>query len=185
MSLDNTDRFLKVFRLRSGFTIGVKPLPPYYMDLLDMAYPLLDMPKRRVHLLAGDTYEYKYDMPEEPPGEGDEDYDIYMQAKYVLERNEELRQVRQSARRDMLLSNCVEILEGHEEYTDEAWVQEVEAFAAADDFHLPNHPGLRRLLFIKMRVLTDTKDAQQVVGAALYEEVSEQGIYSALRGFQD
>lgn len=184
MSTDNQDRFQRVFNLRSGFTIGVKPLPPYYMDVVEMVYPLLDLPKREITLLAGDKYYESYKMPEEPPDEHSDDYELYVKTKYVNERNEEIKQLRQRARRDLLLSTCIEILDGPEEYTDEHWVQELEAPFTDQDFQVSEHEGFRRLLFIKMRVLTDTQDAANAQQAALYQEVSEQGISDALRGFR-
>lgn len=163
----------------------MKPLPPYYMDIVEMVYPLLDKPKREITLLAGDKYYEKYEMPDEPPDISDADYELYVKTKYVEERNEEIKEMRKRARRDLLLSTCIEILDGPEKPEDEQWVQELEAPFQDMDFQMAEHEGFRRLMFIKMRVLTDTQDASNVQAAALYEEVSEQGITSALQGFRN
>lgn len=149
-----------------------------------MVYPLLELPKREIILLAGDKYYEDYQIPDEPPEPDSEDHELYVKTKYVLSRNEEIKGMRNRARRDLLLSTCIEIIDGPEKPEDEQWVQEVEAPFTDMDFQMPMHEGFRRLLFIKMRVLTDTKDAADVQRLALYEEVTEQGISNALHGFR-
>lgn len=143
------------------------------------------MPTVEIMLASGDIYHHKYDIPAEPPPEEDIDGTaLYYKALHVIEFNTQQNVLRNKAKRDFLLSTCVHIINGPERYEDDDWVSELEAFAPGK-YVVPTHPGARRLLFIKMRVLIYSDELERVMAIATYQEVSESGIGHALSSFRD
>lgn len=168
--------------LSSGFTISVKPLPPYYMDIIEDAIPLLDYPLRTVRLMAGDVDHWPYKPPSDLPDESDtEEYELYMRWCAADIGNEDRQRKRKRAKRDLLLSLCVTIDDGPSSVDDQDWVHRVEG--AFEDFKVPTHVGQRRLVFLKSQVILEISEFEMIAGLATYAEISMQGVSSAMEGF--
>jgi hypothetical protein len=168
--------------MKSGFTVSVTPLPPYYKDLVDDTIPLPEYPTRIIVLASGDEVEWPYEPDDEHFDPDHEDYDLYVQWKSVDDEINTRTKLRNRARMDFLLSNCVDVVDGPYDVDDVEWVHKVEA--TFDDWIMPTHPGYKYLIFLKTQVITDANDMEMVVGLSTAAEVTMQGILSALRGFQ-
>lgn len=169
--------------LSSGFTVLVKPLPPYYLDFIDDEIPLLKFPVRKLKLVSGDTVDLEYMPPDAVPPENNvEEYELYVKYMVIHKKNAELQKLRDRARSDFLLSNCVSIVSGPVDYEDTAWVVKLEA--SFKDYKVPSHAGKRMLAFLKSNVITSTTEKETIVSTACFQEVNLQGIIDALRGFQ-
>lgn len=168
--------------LPSGFTVSVRSMPPYYLDIIKDAIALPEYPRREIVLAAGDIIFVDYE-PE--PGQvlepGDEDYELWVRWMSVDQDRERLEQLRRRARMDFLLANCVYVVNGPYSLDDDEWIANVEA--AFDDFVIPAHPGKRKVIFLKTLVLNDQNSMSLVMNSAISEEVSMQGVTNALRGF--
>jgi hypothetical protein len=160
--------------LKSGFTVRITPLPPYYKDLIDDTIPLPDYPTRTITLAAGDEIDWPYEPKEEH-------FELYVRWKAVDIEREELAKLRNRARSDFLLSNCVSVVDGPYDVDDIEWAQKVEA--AFEDWRVPTHPGRRYLIFLRTQVLTDTEDLELVIRLSTAAEVTYQGVLHALRTF--
>lgn len=169
--------------LQSGFRIFVKPLPPYYIDLIDDQLPLPQYPKRAIKLLAGDIVYWDYNPPEDPPDESSEDFELYARWREVDELRQELEKEREIVKRKFLLSNCVTVLDGPFKIDGKDWVDRVEA--AFPNFSMPTHEGKKRLIFLQTQVITSVEEMRLVLTSSIAPEVTMQGISNALRGFQD
>ena len=168
----------------SGYTVAVKPLMPYYMDVIEQAYPYTEYPKRVVKLAAGDEYGFEYTPPAEPPDVSDVEYELWVKWHYAQEFNDDVDVRRNKARPDFLLANCVIVMDGPRPITDIEWVHEVEA-ALQPDFHVPKHPGSLFLLFLKTQVIRLPAERDLILETCTsYQEATWQGIYDALRRFQ-
>lgn len=167
--------------MKSGFVVRVKALPPYYKDLLDDTIPLPEYPTRTIILAAGDEIEWPYEPKEEHFDPDHEDYELYVRWKAVDEERNQLTELRKKARRDFLLSNCVDVVEGPYDLDDVEWVQRVEA--AFEDWSVPTHPGRKYLIFLLTQVITDAEDMELVMKLSTAAEVSMQGVLNALRSF--
>ncbi len=168
--------------LKSGFTVCIRPLPPYYKDLIDDTIPLPEYPTRIITLAAGDEIDWPYKPDEEHSDPEHEDYELYVRWKSVdVERNERT-DMRNRARMDFLLSSCVDVVDGPYDVNDVEWAQKVEA--PFEDWTVPTHPGRRHLIFLKTQVITDADDMDMVVKLSTAAEATMQGIISALRGFR-
>jgi len=167
--------------LKSGFTVRITPLPPYYKDLIDDTIPLPDYPTRTITLAAGDEIDWPYEPKEEHFDPEHEDYELYVRWKAIDIEREELTKLRNRARSDFLLSNCVGVVDGPYDVDDVEWAQKVEA--AFDDWRVPTHPGRRYLIFLRTQVLTDTEDLELVIRLSTAAEVTYQGVLNALRTF--
>lgn len=174
-----------VDNLSSGYTINVKPLPPYYKDLVDDRFPLLEYPQRKIVLKSGDVINWPYSpSDDEPmPDEDDPDYGLYMSWKSVDIENLAIMAKRKRAKMDFLLANCVEIVSGPESIEDEQWTYRVEA--AFDGYEVPEHPGKRLVVFIKTQVILESHEMEMVLNLCTSPEATMQGIMNALRGFRD
>jgi hypothetical protein len=168
--------------LKSGFTVCIRPLPPYYKDLIDDTIPLPEYPIRTITLAAGDEIDWPYEPDEEHFDPEHEDYELYVRWKSVDVERSKLNEIRNRARMDFLLSSCVDVVDGPYDVEDVEWAQKAEA--AFEDWTVPTHPGRRHLVFLKTQVITDADDMEMVVGLSTAAEVTMQGILSALRGFQ-
>jgi len=169
----------------SGFKLSITPLPPYYMDVIGDMLPILDLPRREIILLAGDVMTEEFVIPENPPDEFEEDYELYLKTMDVKYRNEQINKKKVRAKRDMLLSICVHIIEGPISISDQEWKDNLEAPFAEDGRRLPKHPGTLKLLFLKMIVLTNTEEMETILQLAIFREVTIQGISNALNNFPD
>jgi len=171
--------------LSSGFTVLVKPLPPYYLDFIEEQIPLLKYPSRKLKLLGGDTIEVEYILPESmPSADNSEDYELYINYKATELKNKELEQERYRAKTDFLLSNCVVIQEdGPIDYKSDDWVTKLEA--SFENYKVPTHPGKRMLAFLKSNVILKPEERDIIVSTSCYQEVNLQGIIDALLGFRD
>ncbi len=168
--------------LKSGFTVCIRPLPPYYKDLIDDTILLPAYPTRIITLASGDEIDWPYEPDEEHFDSEHEDYELYVRWKSVdVERNERT-DMRNRARMDFLLSSCVDVVDGPYDVDDVEWAHKVEA--PFEDWTVPTHPGRRHLVFLKSQVITDAEDMDMVVKLSTAAEVTTQGILSALRGFQ-
>jgi len=169
--------------LSSGFTVLVKPLPPYYLDFIDDQFPFLKYPQRKLKLAAGDIIEIEYLLPDAVPNNSNaEEYELYITYKTVESKNVEILKVRERARTDFLLSNCVIIEDGPIKFEDNDWVMRVEA--AFPNYKVPEHPGKRMLAFLKSNVILTSEERATLVQTSCYQEVDLQGIIDALQGFQ-
>ena len=168
--------------LSSGFHIQVKPLPPYYIDLIEDVLPLPEFPTRKLVLAAGDVAEWPYEPKEEVADPSHEDYSLYMKWKSVEREREAILKKRDKARKDFLISNCVTIVDGPVEFNDDLWVNKVEA--AFEDYEVPTHHGKRLLVFLKTQVISTPEELELILGFALQQEATMQGIVHALQGFQ-
>lgn len=168
--------------LSSGFTISVKSLPPYYMDIVQDAIPLLDYPMRTVRLMAGDVDHWPYKPPDDPPNESDtEEFELYRRWHAADEGNRDRQEKRKRAKRDLLLSLCVTVEDGPFSVDDQDWVHRVEG--AFEDFKVPKHVGRRELLFLKSQVILEISEFEMIMGLATYSEISMQGVTSAMEGY--
>lgn len=169
--------------LSSGFTVLVKPMPPYYLDFLDDEFPFLEYPKRKLVLVSGDTIDLEYTPPDHIPDKSNsEEYELYFSYKSVEARNLEISKLRERARSDFLLSNCVSIDSGPVNFEDTEWVVKLEA--AFTDYKVPAHAGKRMLAFLKSNVILKVEERDVIVQTACFQEVNLQGIIDALQGFQ-
>lgn len=169
--------------LSSGFTILVKPLPPYYLDFVDEQLPLQKYPNRKLKLASGETIEIEYLLPDSVPDATNvEDYELYIAYKVTEAKNLELNKQRERMRSDFLLSTCVYIKSGPIDFNSEDWVTRVEA--AHPNYKVPTHPGRRLLAFLKSNVILHTEERSTIVETACFQEVNLQGIIDALCGFQ-
>lgn len=169
--------------LSSGFTVLVKPLPPYYLDFLDDKLPFLDYPTRKIQLASGDTIDFEYVLPKTVPDESNaEEYELYFKYKSVETKNISISKQRERMRSDFLLSNCVVIEDGPIKFEDNDWVLRLEA--AIPNYKVPTHVGQRILAFLKSNVITKVEERDVIVQTACFQEVNLQGIIDALLGFQ-
>jgi hypothetical protein len=167
--------------MKSGFTVRVKSLPPYYKDLIDDTIPLPEYPTRTITLAAGDEVEWPYEPKEEHFEPDHEDYELYVRWKAVDEDIEKLTKLRKTSRRNFLLSNCVDVVDGPYDLDDVEWVQRVEA--TFEDWSVPTHPGRKYLIFLMTQVITNAEDMEMVIQLSTAAEVSMQGVLNALRSF--
>ncbi len=133
-------------------------------------------------LAAGDVADWPYEPTKEAEDPGHEDHQLYLKWKSI-ERERELTNIkRDRARKDFLLSTCVDVLDGPIEFESEDWMDKVEA--AFEDYVVPEHYGKRLLVFLKTQVITTPEEFEMILGYSLSQEVSMQGIIRALQGFQ-
>ena len=170
-----------VIPMKSGFTVRIRPLPPYYKDLIDETIPFPEYPIRIITLASGDEVEWPYEPKDEHFDPEHEDYDLYMRWKSVDAKVAELTLIRNKARVNFLLSSCVDVVEGPYDLDDVEWAQRVEA--AFENWSVPTHPGRRYLVFLKTQVITDVEDMEIVISLSTAAEATMQGVLSALRGF--
>lgn len=170
--------------LASGFTISVKPLPPYYMDWIDDVYPVPEYPKRQIKLMTGDTDYWPYKPPDIQPSEDNrEEYELYQRWLVADAARGDIENKRNRARRDFMLSNCVTVVAGPYTMDDPEWLENVEAPFVASK-RVPMHKGYRKLLFIKTQVIVTLDDWVRVSQTATYEEVAMSGVVAAMRGYE-
>lgn len=172
--------------LKSGFTIAVTPLPPYYMDVITDIYPVKEYPKREIVLRAGDIYYEEYTPTEDRPEEED-DLALWLEWHEVKRENKKREERVGRMREELLLSLCVNILDGPIEIDDKSWQDRIVAPFVRDfgeNIRLYDTVSQKRLLFIKYVVITTLPEKEQVISDAMFTEVSLQGISNALNGFQ-
>jgi hypothetical protein len=161
----------------------VKPLPPYYLDFIDDQFPFLKPTQRKLKLAAGDILEIEYLPPDVVPNKSNaEEYELYLSYKTVELKNAEILKIRERARIDFLLSNCVVIEDGPVKFEDKDWVIRVEA--AFPNYKVPEHLGKRMLAFLKSNVILHAEERSTIVETSCFQEVNLQGIIDALQGFQ-
>lgn len=169
--------------LSNGFIVSVTPLPPYYIDWIDDAFPLPKPPMRIMKLVSGDEVEYDYIVPEEiPSADNVEEYGLYLRYREFLRNTEEVQKYRDRARRDFLLSVCISIVSGPVDIASDEWKNKLEA--PFKDYKVSDHPGKKLLAFMKSVVLVTAADFEIVIQSALYKEVTMQGILNSLRSFR-
>jgi hypothetical protein len=167
----------------SGFVLYIRPLPPYYLDVVKEQLPMPDYPKRVIKLASGDKIPWDY-TPEEGAelDPSHDDYELWMKWKVVDTQRLQVAQDREIARRKFLLSNCVRVESGPYTVDDDDWVYKVEA--AFKDYTIPTHPGKRMLMFLITQVITSSQEMEVIVSSAVHKEVSMQSIVDALQRFQ-
>lgn len=174
--------------LPSGFTVSTTPVPPYYADIIEDLYPVRKFPTRKVVLLAGDIYDEPYDPPDEEPDHEDlEQYGLWLKWHEVEEYNEDLKKRKLRLKRDLLLSMCVNILDGPIDIDDSEWIERLEAPFVEEGKErsvILNHQGQKRLLFLKYIVITDLESLELILNDAVFKEVNMQGISHALHNFR-
>ena len=174
--------------LPSGFTIAVTPLPPYYADIIEDIYPERTYPTRKIVLHAGDIYDEPYELPKKEPDHADlEQYGLWLKWHEVDKFNEELKKKKVRMKRDLLLSLCVNILDGPIDIDDDEWIERIEApFVEEGKEKSVNllHKGQKRLLFLKYIVITDLQSLELIMNDTVFKEVSVQGISNALHNFR-
>jgi len=168
--------------LSSGFTINVKPLPPYYNDFIEDALPLVSLPKRTLHLKAGDEVQVEYIEPEEFPTDAEEQ-ELYLLYKTAVKDNEEIERKRSRTKINFLLINCIEIVDGPVQEGDSSWSDRVQQ--SLPGYKLPVDPGLLHVAFLKSQVITTQLELDTVLSICFHPEVNIQGIVNALSHFQD
>jgi len=172
-----------ILQLSSGFTIEVRPLPPYYLDFMDDALPYLDPVKREIVLAAGDIHTINYTVPETPPDVSDaEEYALYVKHIEIAQKNQEILTIRDRSRRDYLLVSCVEVKEGPVDINDNEWLERL--LTSMPEIEPPATPQKRKLMFLKAVVIGSQSDYAAIIQASLFQEVNMQGVTSALRGFR-
>jgi hypothetical protein len=181
----NDDKYTTELETQSGYVLEITPLPPYYADIIDDLYPFMDYPKRAIELLAGDVYYQDYEMPAEPPDDDDDDFHLYYKYKDAEEYNDKLTGIRARVKRDMLLSLCVDVIDGPEDIEDTAWAEDIEAAVADQNYKVPTDYGQRKLMFLKYVILTNKHDIDTVLRTSMFQEVTIPGIGRALEGFRD
>lgn len=181
---DNAEPYGIKLPLSSGFIVFVKPLPPYYKDIINETLLMPEYPCRKIDLAAGDVIDWPYEPPEEPLEAGHEDYELYISWKSIDEERKRVEVSRKKARMDFLLVNCVNVLDGPVKFEDDEWIKRVEASFSDGDYAMPEHWGKRYLVFIKSQVITTMVEMETILQYALSPEVSMQGIINALRGFR-
>lgn len=165
--------------------MAVRPLPPFYLDFIELVLPYKEQPKRRKRLIAGDWAEYPYTPPEEEPELSDvEEHDLWALAQDVEVFNTDVDKKRKSSRVDFLLSTCVDILDGPISIQDDSWVQDLEGAFPTEHFRVPTHPGIRKVMFLKTRVITHVDDRDWILETATYKEVTMTGITVALQSYK-
>jgi hypothetical protein len=169
--------------LSSGFTVSIKPLPPYYKELIDEVMPLPEYPTRKISLAAGDVIDWQYDPPAEALLETHPDYNLYVKWKSVDAERQKVEERRKRARQDFLIANCVKVVTGPLKLWDNDWAHAVEA--AFPGYTVPTHPGKRMLVFLKTQVILSVQEMEMIIEVCTSPEASMQGIINALRGFQD
>lgn len=176
--------YSKSLDLISGFTVIVKPLPPYYLDFIEDKYPFVDYPKRELTLAGGDILEIDYELPEQQPSADNiEEYELYVRWHAANNENVKLKALRDKTRRDFLLATCVTVQSGPVQESDPSWVIDIES--AIEGYKVPTHSGKRRVDFLKAVVIRSQGDLQKIVESAMFPEVTMQGIETALQGFQN
>jgi hypothetical protein len=173
-------------QLKSGYTVEVRPLPPYYMDFVETAIPYMDWPRRKLELISGDVVYQRYKPPKEPPLEEENlsEFLLYSYNLEVEEYNKTVDDRRKRAKQDFLFSNCVTVIDGPEDVASDDWVKRVEASFVEYNFKVPPHYGARMLFFLKAVVIRHSDDATAILQAATFQEVSMQGVVSALQNFR-
>lgn len=183
MNENRPDAITKKFP--SGFTISVVPLPPYYMDVIKRALPDKEYPERKITNAFGDEFTVEYVLPkEEPPASDRYEHDLYWEWKSVEHYNKKVERKRKISQENFLLSMCVDVVDGPISINDEEWVQRIEAPFVSEGFKLPEHPGARRILFLKSVVITRPEEKEWLLNTAVYQEVEMQDIADALRNFR-
>jgi hypothetical protein len=172
-----------IFLPSSGYEIIVKPLPPYYKDLIEQQFPLPEYPKRKITLIAGDVVEWPYEPSDDIPEEDSEDYELYIRWHDIDRSRAEISKLQKQASVDYLLSMCVEVVDGEYSIDDENWVLKLEG--AFDNYEVPKHKGRRFLTFLKHFVITTKEEMDYVIHVSTSPEVTMQGILDALQGFQN
>jgi hypothetical protein len=170
------------FTLVSGFSIIAKPLPPYYNDFIEDALPLIPLPKRTLHLKAGDSIDVEYLEPAEFPSDTDEQ-ELYLRYKTAVSDNITIESQRKRAKMNYLINTCIEIVSGPIEESDMAWKNKIQQ--SLPNYVLPTDPGLLHVAFVKSQVITTQLELDSVLSACFYPEVNIQGIVNALSHFQD
>jgi hypothetical protein len=178
----NNDLHGTQFTLTSGFTIVVKPLPPYYNDFIEDALPLVELPKRKLHLKAGDSIDVEYIEPKEFPTDIDEQ-ELYLRYKTAVKDNELIDKQRARTKINFLLTNCIDVVSGPIEEMDYAWKDRIAL--SLPNYKLPVDPAMLHIAFIKSQVITTQVELDAVLSACFYPEVNIQGIINALGHFQD
>ena len=171
-----------VLDLTSGFTIRVKPLPPYYNDFIEDALPLKPLPKRKLHLAAGDILDVEYIKPESFPDDTSEQelYVLYVTAE---DENKVIEAQRQKYKMNFLINNCIEIMDGPCKIDDPEWVATLER--SLPNYKVPTDPGLRYVAFVKTQVIATQIEMDEILTSCMFPEVNMQGIINALSHFQD
>ena len=171
-----------VLDLTSGFTIKVKPLPPYYNDFIEDALPLKPLPRRKLHLAAGDVLDVEYIKPEAFPDDSAEQelYVLYVTAE---DENKAIETQRQKYKINFLINNCIEVADGPCKLTDPEWVAALER--SLPNYKVPVDPGLRYVAFVKTQVITTQVEMDEILTSCMFPEVNMQGIVNALLHFPD
>jgi hypothetical protein len=173
---------VSILDLTSGFTIKVKPLPPYYNDFIEDALPLKPLPTRKLTLLAGDPVEVEYIKPDTfPPDPAEQE--LYLLYTLATDENKKLEAKRQKSKRDYLIVNCIEIVDGPYKVTDQEWVTTLES--SLPGYKVPAELGMRFVVFVKTQVITTQVELDEIFTASMYPEVNIQGILAALSHFPD
>lgn len=178
------DGYAIKYKTSSGYSLEITPLPPYYLDIVEDLYPFLEIPAREMELAAGDIVYDPYTPPEEKPDLDDEDYDLWMKWHDVDRRNKEIGKKRSRARRDLLMSVCIEIKSGPVSIDDDSWTNLLEAPFVDVGYKVPEDPGQRKLVFLKNIIIRGLEEAEKIMSTTMYREASMEGVGSALQGFQ-
>lgn len=169
------------FNCSNGYVLNIKTLCPYYLDFIDQVCPYIPHPKRKITLLAGDVIEVDYKLPQSPPDELDEDYDLYYSYVSVVEQNEERKKLRDALREDFLLLQCIHVVEGPTKYTDTEWEEELNASIGLE---VPTSSQKRRLYHLKYCVI-QLHEKNDIMNMCLYKEVSMADISNAVESFRN
>lgn len=173
-------------KLSSGYTIFITPLAPYYMDIVGDALPMPELPQREIELLGGDKILWEYIPPDEMPDKDDEyEFNLYMKWQSINDIRKKIAEDRIRAKRDYLYSTCVEIVEGPEDFSEDGWIDKLEAAFVEKGYQVPEHEGLLRLLFLKSFVIRTQEEADLILQYSMFPEVTMQGILNALNKFPD
>lgn len=182
MNENRPDAITKKFP--SGFTISVVPLPPYYMDVIKRALPEREYPERKIKNAFGDEFTVEYTLPKEEPSASDRsEYDLYWEWKSVEHHNKKVERKRKISMENFLLSMCVDVVDGPISIDSDEWVERLEAPFATEGFEMPEHPGVKRILFLKSVVITRPEEKEWLLNVAVYQEVEMQDIADALHNF--
>ena len=169
------------YELSSGFTVKVKTLGPYALDPLSDRFRDPGPFTFQVKLLAGDEVTWVYEPPEaRPDPDSDrEDYELYRNWEMYQRRRGEVAAAFERARRDFVMTNCFEIVDGPVSVEDNGWVERNTSTMPA-----PESYSERLLLFLKTQVITTLMEWELLAQAAIAPEVDMEGIYRAFRSFR-
>lgn len=182
-----------VLKIPSGYTIKVKRLPPFLFDLKQGA-DLKDPGPFKITIKVleklkppGYDQEILYEPPKDDEGrvycpdrEEHEQAWVYFQQwrAHEADRNDRY-QLRIEMQWDLALVNCIAVLDGPDDMTDDDWFEPLLEFIEG-----PTSLGARKVLFLKSQVIGDIQTRDVIRFLYHVEEVTLEGLKTAFDSFR-